>query len=76
MDPIAAYFIIGILYVFINGFFRKHYTDGDMLLPMAQMLIWPLFIGTFIAVKGSAKFRKWLNHEGFNNNNTQKETNE
>jgi hypothetical protein len=41
---ILTYFIIGIVYVLINGFIRKIYTDDDILLPMVHMFMWPMFV--------------------------------
>ncbi len=36
------YFIIGIIYAIINGAIRKIDTDGDWLLPLAWIIVWPI----------------------------------
>lgn len=46
------YFIIGIVYVVLNGLVRKMYHDDDWFLPFIHIILWPFFasmlIGTFI----------------------------
>jgi len=43
---VLLYFLIGMGYTFINGFVRKLDTDGDWLLPMFWLLMWPIaFLG-------------------------------
>lgn len=45
----AIYFLIGMIYTLINGFVRKLDTDGDWLLPIFWLLLWPIaFIGLVI----------------------------
>lgn len=40
------YFLIGLIYTFINGYIRKIDTEGDFLLPMVWLCLWPIcFIG-------------------------------
>ena len=36
------YFIIGLVYAVYNGAVRKVETEGDFLLPMVWVLLWPL----------------------------------
>jgi formate hydrogenlyase subunit 3/multisubunit Na+/H+ antiporter MnhD subunit len=40
----GAYFIIGLVYCLINGLVRKVDTDGDWLLPIVWLTLWPLGI--------------------------------
>lgn len=45
----AIYFLIGMIYTLINGLVRKLDTDGDWLLPIFWLLLWPIaFIGLVI----------------------------
>lgn len=40
------YFLIGLIYTFINGFVRKIDTEGEPLLPTVWLCLWPIcFIG-------------------------------
>jgi hypothetical protein len=55
---ILIYFIIGITYTIINGAFRKLDTDGDYLLPLSWILIWPLFILALIIDRTIKLFKK------------------
>jgi len=50
---ILFYFLIGMGYTLINGIVRKLDTDGDWLLPMFWLLMWPIaFVGlTFIGIQ-------------------------
>ena len=50
------YFIIGILYVLLNGYVRKLNTEGDYLLPLVWFGLWPicwfaLLVGWLVNVK-------------------------
>lgn len=41
----ALWPIVGIIYVLINGLVRKIYDDDtDMLLVLAHMFLWPIFM--------------------------------
>lgn len=42
------YFIIGIIYAVINGAIRKIDTDGDWLLPLAWIIVWPISIASLL----------------------------
>lgn len=42
------YFIIGIIYAVINGTIRKIDTDGDWLLPLAWIIVWPIGIASLL----------------------------
>jgi hypothetical protein len=45
------WFIVGILYAFVNGAIRKIDTDGDWLLPIAWITLWPMMIPSIIGYK-------------------------
>ena len=36
------YFLIGLIYTFINGFVRKIDTEGEPLLPTVWLCLWPI----------------------------------
>ena len=42
------YFIIGIIYAVINGAIRKIDTDGDWLLPLAWIIVWPIGLASLL----------------------------
>ncbi len=42
------YFIIGIIYAVINGAIRKVDTDGDWLLPLAWIIVWPVGLASLL----------------------------
>lgn len=58
------YVAIGIFYVIINGTLRKLYSeDDDWFLPLAHILVWPLFVlGLIITLvyKFSLVIVKWI----------------
>jgi len=45
------WFIGGILYAFVNGAVRKIDTDGDWLLPLGWMMLWPIMMPAAIGHK-------------------------
>lgn len=51
----AIYFIVGMTYTLINGFVRKLDTDGDWLLPMVWIGMWPIAF-TSLAIKGISEY--------------------
>jgi hypothetical protein len=57
----AIWFIVGIGYAFVNGYIRKLDTDGDWLLALAWITLWPMLIPTAIAVKLWDRFFKKTN---------------
>jgi hypothetical protein len=52
----AIWLIIGVIYAFINGAVRKIDTDGDWLLPIAWMTLWPITLPAVIGVKIYEKY--------------------
>lgn len=49
MILLQMYFLVGILYVFVNGYVRRLDLDGDWSLPFVWMFLWPLcFIALFV----------------------------
>lgn len=55
---IAFYFFIGIIYCIVNGGIRKLDTEGDFLLPMGWIGLWPLFIMALIIDKTIKLWKK------------------
>jgi hypothetical protein len=45
------WFIGGIVYAFVNGAIRKIDTDGDWLLPLGWVLLWPMMLPTVLIQK-------------------------
>lgn len=56
-DFFLLYFVIGCVYVLINGIVRKIYTDYDDLLPTVHLFLWPLFF-VIILINSLQKLRK------------------
>ena len=54
------YFIIGIIYAFINGAVRKIDTHGDMLLPLVWIILWPVGLLALITEKVVKLFKKQI----------------
>lgn len=62
----AIYFLIGMIYTLINGFVRKLDTDGDWLLPIFWLLLWPIaFIGLAIITVNKYFERRIENRKSF-----------
>lgn len=56
---LGIYILIGLIYCFINGFFRKLDTDGDWDMGLLWIFLWPLCILAWVLTKISKfKFRK------------------
>lgn len=45
------YILIGLTYTLINGLVRKLDTDGDYLLPMVWIFLWPICFVALIFLK-------------------------
>lgn len=57
----GIYFLIGIVYAVINGWIRKMNDDGDWLLTIVWMLLWPIcLIGLIFAIQEDLVFKKRL----------------
>jgi hypothetical protein len=60
------YFLIGIAYLLINALVRKIYDEGQMIMPFIHMMLWPLFILTWIVkwiIEGVKSIRRRIaNH--------------
>lgn len=54
------WFIVGVLYAFVNGAIRKIDTDGDWLLPIAWVTLWPMMIPSAI---GYNLYKKYMNRD-------------
>jgi hypothetical protein len=54
----AIWLITGIIYALVNGFVRKLDTDGDWLLPLAWITLWPMLIPTLIVSKIYQRLKK------------------
>lgn len=48
---LGFYFLIGIVYVIINGIIRKLYVEEDFLLVMAHIFVWPMFLLLLVITK-------------------------
>lgn len=54
----AIWLTVGIGYTLVNGLIRKIDTDGDWLLPIAWITLWPIMIPTLIVHKVMEKYSK------------------
>ena len=45
---ILIYVIIGITYTVINGLVRRVDTEGDWLLPLSWIFLWPMYLSLLI----------------------------
>jgi hypothetical protein len=57
---VGLYFLVGIVYVFVNGAFRGIYDDEDWQLPFAHIFLWPVcFICLILARFQRFKNKNW-----------------
>lgn len=57
-ETIAAIWLgVGVIYTLVNGLVRKIDTDGDWLLPIAWITLWPMMLPVVIIQKLYEKLR-------------------
>ena len=59
MGLLEWYFLIGIVYTFINGYVRNLDTDGDWGLPFVWLFLWPLAFIALIIMYISKRINKF-----------------